>query len=132
MTTTALRLKSCPRCKGALALSYDEHGGFWYCIACGYHSYAKVPAEAPIARSEVAKAYYSVFAYAGREKAFFGLKIRGRLLFHKHYQFDLTCPYAGCRHRQLMSSTGHSAGWRVYDCKNRHRIYLNIKKLTWE
>ena len=133
--TTTLSLRACPRCEAALVPYHDQHGDYWQCLRCGHHGYANVPSVARIARAEAAKGYNSVFDYCGPEKTFKGLRIRGRLLSMRESQtfarFDLTCPYRGCTKRQLVASKERHAGVWAYECKNRHRIRLNVDELTW-
>ena len=110
-------------------------GGYWDCMQCGYNSDEDVPSVARVARAEAAKGYNSVFDYCGPEKTFKGLRIRGRLLSMRESQtfarFDLGCPYRGCTKRQLVASKErHGSVW-AYECKNRHRIRLNVDELTW-
>ncbi len=137
MTTTALRLRACPRCDGSLSLSYDQYGGYWYCLACGRHSYAKVPPEPCIQRPEAAKAYYSLFDYAGPAKHLQAYRLRGRLLptktiNEKQVRFDLGCPFLGCSRRQSAMKSQQYGAKKAYQCTKGHRIYLDLEALTWQ
>ncbi len=136
MTTAAptLRLGACPRCTGPLALHRDQYGNYWSCLPCGFHSDDDVPPEVRIRRPEAMRAFQSVFDYAGSQKVFQGYRIRGRLLPAKpnetYMRFDLACPYANCSCRQL-ATLGRYKILELYECKNKHRIHLNVEELTW-
>ena len=136
MTTPALRLRACPRCDGALTAKYDEYGGYWNCIQCGFHSDADVPLVARIARPEAMAAHSSVFTYSGPDAAFKDRLIMGRLLPAKKTEtvgrYDLACPYEDCARRQLsLKDTGGANSPKSYQCKNDHRIKLDLKAFTW-
>ncbi|KKM97475.1 hypothetical protein LCGC14_1167700 [marine sediment metagenome] len=132
MTTTALRLRACPRCAEKLRVTHDIHGGYLYCLQCGHHSYADVPPEARIARPEAMAAYHTVFEYAGPQKSFQGYRLRGRLLPRGRNQttesFDLLCPYAGCQRRQRRQGKNT----RDYWCKTGHSIRLDLNEMRWQ
>jgi hypothetical protein len=113
------------------------YGGFWRCIACGFHTEADVPPQPRIARSEQARAYYSLFDYAGPEKHWRGLRLRGRLLpsktiNEKQVRFDLGCPFGGCSRRQSAVKGQQSGTWKAYQCGKGHRIYLDLENLSWQ
>ena len=133
MTTAnpVVKLGACSRCNGTLALIYDVYGGYFSCISCGDHTEADVPVEARIARAEAMKAYHTFFEYAGPQKGFQGLRLRGRLLprvrNYKTETFDLLCPYPGCQRHQKR----HGSNARIYRCKNAHPVYLDLTEQTW-
>ena len=135
MTPTALR-RACPRCREKLRVTHDIHGGYLYCLQCGYHSYTDVPPQPRIARPEAMAAHSSVFTYAGPDAAFKDRLIMGRLLPAKKTEtvgrYDLACPYEGCARRQLsLKDTGPANSPKSYRCKNDHRIKLDLKAFTW-
>ncbi len=139
MTTTALR--NCPRCDEKLRAQHDHQGAYWFCIQCGHHSYANVPPEPRMARSEAMKAYYDFFDYTGTEKAFLGYRLRGRLLppvgKQSYTRFEIGCPYVNCRHPMTERvykdglRTRRRDGSRFYTCRNGHNIYVKVKGQTW-
>lgn len=138
MTTASptLKLRSCPRCDGALKLCYDEFGGFWDCLSCGYNGHADVPPAPQIRRAEAMAAYQSVFDYVGLVAAFQGYRLRGRLLIAKRSEtvprFDLGCPYRGCSRRQLAApKKDRRGGLWIYRCRNKHEIQIDLEELTW-
>ncbi len=135
-STAILRLRACPRCLvGALTLCDDIYGRFWDCLQCGYISHADIPPRVSIRRAEEMKAYYSFFDYAGSTKAFIGYRLRGRLLppdqNEMSARFNLGCPYVNCSRRQLAEKAEQYGSKKVYQCSNRHRIYLRLDELTW-
>ncbi len=135
--TTALRLRTCPRCRGPLAPQHDEYGDYWQCFRCGHHSYQDVPQQPQIARSEAARAYYSLFDYAGPAKHLQAYRLRGRLLpaktiNEKQVRFDLACPFGGCSKRQSAVPSQQYGAKKGYQCTKGHRIYLDLEALTWQ
>ena len=132
--TTTVRLRACLRCKGAMSASSDVYGRYWRCAQCGCHVDASVPSTGRVAMPEAFKATSTVFKYDGLTEVFRGWRIRGVALPTKpnetYTRYDLECPYDGCRqrhHRVPYTYKGHHA----YECSARHRIYVDLKALTW-
>lgn len=129
--TTTVRLKSCPRCTGALSVSSDIYGAYWRCAQCGFHTETDVPQPARIRRSEAMKAYHTFFEYVGPQKSFQGYRLRGRLLPRGRNinteSFDLLCPYPACHRHQKR----YGANARIYRCKNAHSVNLDLTEQTW-
>ena len=136
--STQTRLNACPRgCGGAMKLSYDLDGGWWQCLSCGALSYEDVPLRPVEHRKEGAKPKQAIFDYVGEITNFRNYSLRAQLVDRgpkdilAHYTF--TCPFGFCMQPMTeRAARRRHPDWRVYACKDKHRVYLNPRFGIWE
>ena len=120
-----------------MRLSYDLDGGWWQCFSCGALSYENVPLRPVEHRKEAAKPKEGVFDYVGDLSDFRHYSIRARLIDRgpkdilERYTF--TCPFGGCIEQMTERAVRRRhPDWRIYTCKDKHRVSLNPKLGIWE